>query len=310
MRTITQSVFGGPSVLQVTEVERPAPDHGQVLIKVGAAGYNPVDSVVRSGLFPLLGEPPFTLGWDVAGVIEETHPGVSAFQPGDEVFGLVGFPSAGNAYADYVVASPNEIVRKPARLTFEEAAALPLSGLTAWQALTGIARLDAGRRVLVHRAAGGVGHLAVQLAKQRGAYVIGTATAAKHEFLRGLGADQLIDHTAADFVTETEPVDVVLDLLGGEYAERSAAVLKPGGLLIGAIGGNLGITPERAAELGVRLQVLSVRPLAADLAALGALAETGRLKVHVEQAVPLAEAAKAHEIGETGRVTGKIVLVP
>ncbi|MDP9863775.1 MULTISPECIES: NADP-dependent oxidoreductase [Streptosporangium] len=310
MRAVTQSAFGGPSVLQLAEVDRPVPDHGQVLIKVEAAGVNPVDGAVRSGVYPLLGTPPFSLGWDVAGVIEATGPGVSAFAPGDEVLGLLAFPGAGNAYADYVLASPNEIIHRPAGLTAQEAGGLPLAGLTAWQALVGIARVGEGRRVLVHAAAGGVGHLAVQIAKAHGAHVVGTARAAKHAFLRGLGADTLIDYATEDFATATEPVDVVFDLVGGEYGERSAAALKPGGLLVGALGGNLGITPERAAERGVRLTVVNVRPSAADLTRLAALVESGRLRVHVDQVLPLAEVAKAHELLSARRTTGKIVLVP
>ncbi|MEV4381874.1 NADP-dependent oxidoreductase [Streptosporangium sp. NPDC049644] len=310
MRAITQSVFGDPSVLGVARVDRPEPDYGQVLIRVGAAGVNPVDGAVRSGAYPLLGSPPFVLGWDVAGTVESVGPGVSAFAPGDEVLGLLAFPGAGSAYADYVLASPNEIVHRPATLPVEEAGGLPLAGLTAWQALVGIARLSGGERVLVHAAAGGVGHLAVQIAASRGAHVTGTARAAKHDLLRELGADTLIDHTTADFVTETEPVDVVFDLVGGDYGERSASALKPGGVLVGALGGNLGITGERAAELGVRLAVVNVRPSAADLSRLVALTESGRLRVHVDRTLPLAEVAKAHELLSTRRTTGKIVLVP
>ncbi|MEU8382790.1 NADP-dependent oxidoreductase [Streptosporangium sp. NPDC048865] len=310
MRVITQSAVGAPSVLAVAEIDRPEPGHGQVLIRVGAAGVNPVDAAVRSGLLPLLGPPPFTLGWDVAGTVESTGPGVSAFAPGDEVLGLLAFPGPGNAYAEYVLASPNEIVHRPAALPLEQAGGLPLAGLTAWQALVGIARVTEGRRVLVHAAAGGVGHLAVQIAASTGAHVIGTARATKHGLLRELGADTLVDHTAADFVTEIEPVDVVLDLVGGEYGERSAAALRPGGLLVGALGSNLGITPERAAELGVRLAVVSVRPSAADLSRLTALAGPGRLRVHLDQVLPLAEAAKAHELLSARRTTGKIVLIP
>ncbi|MEV4750411.1 zinc-binding dehydrogenase [Streptosporangium sp. NPDC049248] len=158
--------------------------------------------------------------------------------------------------------------------------------------------------------AGGVGHLTVQIAASRGAHVTGTGRAAKHDLLRELGADTLIDHTTADFVTETEPVDVVFDLVGGDYGERSASVLKPGGVLVGALGGNLGITGERAAELGVRLAVVNVRPSAADLSRLVALAESGRLRVHVDQTLPLAEVARAHELLSTRRTTGKIVLIP
>ncbi|MFB9676896.1 NADP-dependent oxidoreductase [Streptosporangium vulgare] len=310
MRVITQSAVGDPSVLGVAEADRPEPDHGQVLIKVRAAGVNPVDGAVRAGLFPLLGPPPFTLGWDVAGTVESTGPGVSAFAPGDEVLGLLAFPRAGNAYADYVLASPNEIVHRPAVLPVEQAGGLPLAGLTAWQALVGIARVTEGQRVLVHAAAGGVGHLAVQIAASFGAHVIGTARTAKHDLLRELGADVLIDHTTADFVAKTAPVDVVFDLVGGEYGERSAVALKPGGLLVGALGSNLGITRERAADLGVRLAVVSVRPSAADLSRLTALVESGRLRVHLDQVLPLAEVAKAHELLSTRRTTGKIVLIP
>ncbi|MBG0827163.1 NADP-dependent oxidoreductase [Planomonospora sp. ID67723] len=311
MRSVTQSAFGGPSVLELAEVERPAPGYGEVLVKVGAAGVNPVDVAVRAGHYPLLGEPPFTLGWDLAGTVEAAGPGVSAFAPGDEVLGMPAFPAEAKVYADYVLVSPNEIVHRPTGLTVEEAGALPLAGLTAWQALVGIARLQAGQSVLIHRAAGGVGHLAVQIAKARGARVIGTARAANHAFLRGLGADVLIDYTVADFVTEAGPVDVVFDLLGGEYGERSAAALRPGGLLVGALGGAMGgITPERAAELGVRLEVVSVRPSAADLGRLVELVESGRLRVHVDQVLPLAEAAKAHELMAGGHTRGKIVLVP
>nr|BFE85271.1 NADP-dependent oxidoreductase [Planobispora longispora] len=244
MRSVTQSTVGDPSVLEIVEVERPEPGYGQVLIKLGAAGINPVDAAVRSGAYPILGEPPFTLGWDVAGTIEAVGSGISAFAPGDEVLGMPAFPAEAAAHADYVLVSPNEIVRRPAALTVEEAGALPLAGLTAWQALVGIARVEAGQSVLIHRAAGGVGHLAVQIAKARGAYVIGTARADNHAFLRDLGADRLIDYTTADFVAEAGPVDVVFDLMGGEYGERSAAALKPGGLLVGALGGPMGASPR------------------------------------------------------------------
>ncbi|ETK33818.1 NADP-dependent oxidoreductase [Microbispora sp. ATCC PTA-5024] len=310
MRAITQSAFGDPSVLRAEETDRPEPGPGQVLLRVGAAAYNPVDAAVRSGYYPLLGDPPFVLGWDAAGTIEETGAGVSAFATGDEVLGLLAYPAEAGAYAEYAVASADEIVRRPSGLAVEQAGALPMAGLTAWQALVGIARLEEGQRVLIHRAAGGVGHLAVQIAKARGAHVIGTARAAKHDFLRGLGADELIDYTTADFVSETGPVDVVFDLVGGEYGERSARLLRPGGLLVGALPANLGITPEEAAERGVRVEAVSVRPSAADLAQLTALVEAGRLTLHVDQVIPLDEVAKAHELGETGHVTGKIVLVP
>jgi len=325
MRIITQTAVGGPDVLEVADVDRPEPGYGEVLIKVGAAGVNPVDLVVRAGAYRprdtanpeeirlpgfFFDEPPFTVGWDVAGVVESVGLGVSAFRPGDEVFGMPAFPDAANAYADYVVASQNEIVATPRGLTMDQAGAFPLVALTAWQALVGIANVGPGDRVLVHAAAGGVGHVAVQIAKARGAYVIGTASAAKHDFVRQLGADEVIDYRSTDFTTAVDQVDVAFELVGGEYAERSARDLKSGGLLIGAVGTYLGITPQRAAELGIRYAVVSVRPSAPDLRELVKLVDAGQLTVHVEQAVPLDEAAKAHELIEDGHVTGKVVLVP
>ncbi|MEU8876976.1 NADP-dependent oxidoreductase [Streptomyces javensis] len=309
MRVITQHTIGGPSVLEMIEVDRPEPGYGQVLIKTRAIGVNPVDGHVRSGELAMLGEPPFTVGWDIAGTVEAAGPGVSAFAPGDEVLGMLALPGAGNTYAEYVLASVNEIVHELAGLTVEQAAGLPMAGLTAWQSLVGLARIQPGQRVLVHRAAGGVGHLAVQIAKARGAHVIGTASAAKHHLLRRLGVDQLVDYRSQDF-TEAGPVDVVFDLLGGEYGERSARIVTPGGVLVSAYPQDTGVTPELIAELGIRHAITIVSPSAPDLAQLVALAAAGRLTVHVDQVLPLAEAAKAHEIVATGTVTGKIVLMP
>ncbi|MFJ1996746.1 NADP-dependent oxidoreductase [Streptomyces asiaticus] len=309
MRAITQHTVGGPSVLELVEADCPEPAYGQVLIRTGAIGVNPVDGQVRSGESAMLGEPPFTVGWDIAGTVEAAGPGVSAFAPGDEVLGMLALPGAGNTYAEYVLASVNEIVHKPAGLTMEQAAGLPMAGLTAWQSLVGLARIQPGQRVLVHRAAGGVGHLAVQIARARGAHVIGTASAAKHDLLRGLGVDQPIDYRTRDFA-EAGRVDVVFDLLGGAYGERSARLVTPGGVLVSACPQDTGVTPELIARLGVRHALTIVSPSAPDLAQLSALVATGRLTVHVDQVLPLAEAAKAHEIVATGGVTGKLVLVP
>jgi NADPH:quinone reductase-like Zn-dependent oxidoreductase len=304
MRVITQKTVGDASVLEVAEVERPVPGAGEVLIKVGAAGVNPVDTYIRAGGFPALGEPPFTLGWDVAGTVEQVGEGVQRFAAGDEVYGLLPFPGAGGGYAEYVVTDASHLVRRPSWLTVEEAGAVPLVALTAWQALVGRGGVSAGQRVLIHAAAGGVGHVAVQIAKARGAYVIGTASAAKHDFVRSLGADEVIDYRHQDF-TEIEPVDVVFDLIGGNYAERSAKVLKPGGVLVSIIPGNPGFDVDRAADLGIRFELfLSVAASGADLEALP------QLKVQLDHVVPLAEAAKAHELVESKRTTGKVVLAP
>ncbi|GHH50416.1 NADP-dependent oxidoreductase [Lentzea cavernae] len=300
MRVITQKTVGDASVLEVADVATPVAGPGEVLVKVGAAGVNPVDTYIRGGGFPALGEPPFTLGWDVAGTVEQAGEGFAA---GDEVYGLLDFPGTGGGYAEYAVLKATSLVKRPSWLTLEQAGATPMVALTAWQAL-GRGGVSAGQRVLVHAAAGGVGHVAVQIAKARGAYVIGTASAAKHDFLRSLGVDEVIDYRHQDF-TEIEPVDVVLDTVGGEYAERSAGVLKPGGVLVSIIPGNPGFDVDRASALGIRFElVLSVVASGADLAALP------QLKVQIDHAVPLAEAAKAHELVESGRTTGKVVLVP
>ncbi|WP_244976106.1 NADP-dependent oxidoreductase [Nocardia huaxiensis] len=296
-----------------------------MLIALGASGVNPLDAVVRAGSYqPRDGAggeavdlresgfaaQPFTLGWDVAGTVIDVGPGVSVFQPSDEVFGLLAFPELASAHADYVLASPNELVHIPDSLTMQQAGALPLVGLTAWQALVGIANITAGQRVLVHAAAGGVGHIAVQIAKARGAYVIGTASAANREFVLELGADEVIDYRATEFEKVVDPVDVVFDLVGGAYAERSLAILKPDGHLIAAVGVYLGITPERATQAGVRFGYVDVRPSAADLTELVRLAEAGALTVRVAHAIPLADIAKAHELVEGAHVAGKVVVVP
>ncbi|WP_433754491.1 NADP-dependent oxidoreductase [Nocardia sp. CA-135398] len=308
MRAIVQHSFGGPEVLQVAEVPRPVPGATEVLVRVHAVSINPVEPVIRSGAFPLIGQPPFTLGWDLSGVVEEVDPGVNRFRVGDEVYGMPYFPKAAGGYAEYVVAPSRQLVRKPSGLTHAEAAALPLAGLTAWQMLVDIAELQAGQRVLIHGAGGGVGHLAVQIAKARGAYVIGTASAGKHEFLRGLGADKLIDYRTTDFVDVVRDVDVVLETIGGGTAERSLSTLRKGGILVTAVEKASTALPKLAAAAGVRFAGISVEPDVVGLEALTQLVESGKLHPYVQQTLPLENAAKAHELVEQGNVQGKIVL--
>ncbi|MEU1285275.1 NADP-dependent oxidoreductase [Kitasatospora sp. NPDC005856] len=307
MRAITQTTFGAPDVLHEAEVERPAPGVGQILVAVHAAGVNPTDWKHRDRRI-FLGEPPFTLGWDVSGVVEAVGMGVSLFAPGDEVFGMLPYPYGAGSHAEYVTGPARAFVPKPAALSHVEAGALPLVALTAWQALVDTADVRPGQRVLVHAAAGGVGHVAVQIAKARGAYVIGTASAAKHDFVRSLGADEVVDYRTADFVQEARDVDVVLDPLGGEERLRSLETLRPGGVLVSILPQGLDGLAERAAELGVTAKTLLVEHDQAGMAAIAALAESGQLRVHVSGTYPLAEAAEAHAEGETGRVTGKLVL--
>ncbi|MEU2080037.1 MULTISPECIES: NADP-dependent oxidoreductase [unclassified Streptomyces] len=304
MRAVVVEQWGGPENLVEREVERPEPGLGEVLVRVHAAGVNPVDWKTRvSGGLIEWGAVP-AVGWDVSGTVEAVGPGVGILRPGDEVFGMPLFPRQAGAYAEYVVAPARHLAPKPASLTHVEAAALPLAALTAWQALVDAADVRPGERVLVHAAAGGVGHLAVQIAKARGAYVIGTASAGKHDLVRELGADEVVDYRETPFEDVVSEVDVVLDGIGGETAERSLKVLRDGGRLITLPGPD----DVPAARDGVRASWVLVEPDHLGLREIAALVERGLLRPVVEAVVPLAEAAKAHTLGEQGRTTGKIVL--
>ncbi|MGW5401705.1 NADP-dependent oxidoreductase [Streptomyces sp. NPDC003952] len=304
MRAVVVSQWGGPEVLTETELDRPEPGLGEILVRVHAAGVNPVDWKTRaSGALIPWGPVPM-VGWDVSGTVEAVGPGVTLYRAGDEVYGMPRFPEQAGGYAEYVTAPARHFARKPASLDHVQAAALPLAALTAWQALVDAAGVSAGQRVLVHAAAGGVGHLAVQIAKARGAYVIGTASAAKHGLLRELGADEVIDYRTTDFEEVVSGVDIVVDAVGGEYTARSLKVLKPGGHLI-TLPGPDGIPADTA---GVHAAWLLVEPDLGGLREIAALADRGLLRPLVDTVLPLAEAAKAHEIGEQGRTTGKIVL--
>ncbi|MFE6460273.1 NADP-dependent oxidoreductase [Streptomyces cinereoruber] len=304
MRAVVVERWGGPENLVERDVERPEPGMNEVLVRVHAAGVNPVDWKTRaSGALIDWGAVP-AVGWDVSGTVEAAGPGVGHLRPGDEVFGMPLFPRQAGAYAEYVVAPARHLAPKPASLTHVEAAALPLAGLTAWQALVDTADVRPGERVLVHAAAGGVGHLAVQIAKARGAYVIGTASAAKHALVRELGADEVVDYREVRFEDVLRDVDVVLDGIGGETAERSLKVLRPGGRLITLPGPD----DVPAAPEGVRAAWVLVEPDHLGLRELAALVERGELRPVADTVLPLAEAAKAHAIGEEGRTTGKIVL--
>ncbi|WP_420036330.1 NADP-dependent oxidoreductase [Streptomyces sp. cg28] len=307
MRAISQDTLGEPDVLHEIETARPKPGVGQILVAVHAAGVNPTDWKHRAtGGF--LGKPPFTLGWDVSGVVEAVGIGVALHKPGDEVMGMLPYPYGAGSHAEYVTGPARAFVPRPAGLGHVEAGALPLVSLTAWQALVDLADVQPGQRVLVHAAAGGVGHVAVQIAKARGAYVLGTASAPKHDFVRSLGADEVIDYRTQDFVAEARDIDVVLDTLGEETRLRSLEVLRPGGVLVSILPGGFGEVPPRAAELGVRATTMLVEHDQAGLRAVAGLVEAGKLTVHVSETYPLADAAKAHEAGETGRVAGKLVL--
>ncbi|GAA2543801.1 MULTISPECIES: NADP-dependent oxidoreductase [Streptomyces] len=308
MRAIGQDVLGGPEVLKEVRLPRPAPRPNEVLVRVRAAGVNPTDWKHReTGGF--LGEPPFVLGWDVSGVVEEVGIGVALFEPGDEVFGMLPYPFGHGSHAEYVTAPARAFARKPAGIDHVRAGALPLVSLTAWQALVERAGLRPGQRVLIHAAAGGVGHVAVQIAKARGAYVIGTASAGKHDFLRGIGVDEPVDYRETDFAEVVKDVDVVLDTIGGDYALRSLRVLRPGGIVVSILPVGSQEFHEEAERLGVRAVRMLVDADHTGMKEIAALVEADRLRATIAGTFPLADAAEAHRRGETGRTTGKLVLV-
>lgn len=308
MRAITQRTFGPPEVLEIVEVDTPQPLPTEVLVRVKAIGLNPVEAIIRAGHFPLIGQPPFILGWDVSGVVEHVVPGVSRFVEGDEVYGMPFFPRAANTYAEFVAAPSRQLALKPAGLDHAHAAAIPLAGLTAWQMLVDIAEVGPGQRVLIHGAGGGLGHLAVQIAKARGAYVIGTASAGKHAFLRDLGADELIDYRTVDFATAVSDVDVVIEVIGGDYAPRSIEVLRPGGILVSAVERGNAALAERVERAGRRFAGISVEPDHVGLEKLTELVDQGLLRPHVEHTLPFEDVVKAHTILENENLKGKIVL--
>jgi NADPH:quinone reductase-like Zn-dependent oxidoreductase len=309
MRAVVVRSFGGPEVLRLEQVQRPDPIPTHVLVRVMAAGVNPIDAKTRSGggFAAEAGPLPHIPGWEFSGVVEKTGFGVTRFQPGDEVFGMPFFPRPAQAYAEYVTAPSRQLALKPANLTHAQAAGLPLAGLTAWQLLVDTAKVRPGQRVLIHAAAGGVGHLAVQIARARGAYVIGTASGGKHELVTGLGAHQMIDYTAGAFEEAAGIVDVVVDLVGGDTRLRSLDVLRDGGLLLPVPRG-LDVSQE-AARRGIRVRPMIVEPDYRGLEELAAMVRGQALSVRVETAVPLGEAAQAHRVMESGHATGETVLL-
>ena len=311
MRAVVQHTLGSPDVLEVTRVPRPVPLPTEVLVRVHAAGINPVDWKTRagSGVVGVLGAPPFVLGWDVSGVVEATGAGVTTLAVGDEVYGMPWFPRAAGGYAEYVTAPSRQFARKPIGVTHTQAAAVPLAALTAWQALVDTAGLRAGQRVLVHAAAGGVGHFAVQLAKHLGAYVIATASERNHSWLVELGADEVVDYNVTRFEEAVADVDVVLDLVGDGHdstSTRSLSVLRPGGVLLAIPGA----APELMAagqKRDVRVTGFLVEPDGAALTQIAGLIDAGVVRVEAK-AYPLDQVARAHRDGEAGHTRGKLVL--
>ena len=312
MRAIVATKPGPADVLQETRVPKPRPGGTEILVRVHAAAINPADWKTRAGggwagRSDVTEQGPI-LGWDVSGVVEAVGRGVTLFKPGDEVFGMPLFPRFPGGYSEYVAAPSRQFVLKPADLTHVQAAALPLAALTAYQALHDVANVQPGQKVLIHAAAGGVGHLAVQIAKALGAHVVGTASAAKHDFLRELGADEVVDYREVDFAETVTGVDVVVDAIGGDYFDRSLRTMNPGGTFVALSYDVSAAMKARAAERDITADFMLVEPDLGGLTAIRALVADGRLRPVVDTVLPLADAAKAHELGETNRAAGKIVL--
>ncbi len=301
MKAIRIHEFGEPNVLKYEDIPESQPGPGEVRIKVIAAGVNPVDWKIRSGYMEL--PLPITMGSDIAGVVDVAGQGVESFQPEDEVFGKAS-PGQGG-YAEYTVVNSSQIAQKPKSIGFVESAAIPTAGLAAWQSLFDIAGLERGQTVLIHGAAGGVGSFAVQFAKWKGAYVIGTASSKNAEFLKSIGCDEVIDYKNQQFEDIVGNLDVVLDTIGGDTLEKSWGVLKPGGFLVTTVAS---IPEEKTQKYGVRAERLMTQANGKELAQIAAIIDEHKIKPIVTTVLPLADAQKAHEMSESGHTRGKIVL--
>ena len=306
MKAVRIHEYGGPEVLKYEDAPRPEPGPREVLIRVHAAGVNPVDRGVRTGYLKerLKYTLPMIPGWDVSGVVESACPGATRLKKGDEVYSRPDIARNGS-YAEYIVVKESEVALKPKSIDHVTAAAIPLAALTAWQALFDAGKLSAGQTVLIHAAAGGVGCFAVQFAKLKGARVIATASKKNHEFLRSIGADETIDYNTTKFEDVVHDVDVVLDAITGETADRSYQVIKKGGIYVSIL---MPPSPEKAAAHGVRFAHTFVQPNVEQLNEIAKLVDSGKLKIVVEKVFPLAEARAAQESNATGHTRGKIVL--
>jgi NADPH:quinone reductase-like Zn-dependent oxidoreductase len=306
MKAVVIHEWGGPEVLKYEDAPRPEPKEDEVLIRVKAASVNPVDVAIRKGYFAkLVGrELPFVPGMDASGVIEKIGGKIDKFKTGEPVCAFFTLGGQGG-YAEFVTAKQNEIVRKPSSITFEQGAALPAAGSTAWKALVETANLGAGQTVLIHGGSGGVGHMAIQIAKARGAKVFATASTANQDFLKQMGADVAIDYTKQKFEEIAKEVDVVLDSVGEETLKRSYGVVKKGGMIVSLLDD---VDPTELSSRGIRGKTIRTEPDAQTLEELARLIEANKLRPVVSNVLPLSDAAKAHAQIATRHTRGKIVL--
>ncbi|MGA5407983.1 NADP-dependent oxidoreductase [Streptomyces lavendulocolor] len=307
MRAAVIDAFGAPDALRVRELPVPRPGEGEVLVRVHAAGVNAIDRATRAGRGVGVERFPAVLGWDVSGTVAATGPGVRRFTEGDAVFGMPRFPALAGGYAEYAVAPEADLAAKPDGVGHAEAASLPMVGLTAWQTLFEHGGLRPGHRVLVSGAAGGVGHVAVQLAVDAGAEVIGTASPANHDFVRSLGAHRVVDYRTVPLQKEVGDVDLAVDPMGGAEFFRLLDVVRPGGIVV-TLKGEGPDHRRTAQDHGVRAGFTYVHPDGPVLGRLAGLLAAGAVRPVVARTLPLDEVAAAHASGEDGHARGRLVL--
>jgi NADPH:quinone reductase-like Zn-dependent oxidoreductase len=313
MRAIVIEGTGGPDVLTVAHVERPVAVNSEFLVKVVAAGLNPIDAKTRSGrgVSSAITSYPAILGNDFSGVVVSSPYENHAIKPGDEVYGIAQVPRYSGTYAEYVAVAAMSLTRKPKALSHVEAAAVPVAALTAWGMVVDVAKAHEGQRVLIHAGSGGVGHFAIQFARFFGAYVIATGSTRNLNWLTELGANEVIDYTAVRFEEVIDDVDIVIDLVGNVHDDtgtRSLQILRPGGLIVNAPTGSWDTMAADALRAGVRASHYKVSADGATLAVISRLLESGDVRVFVDQVFALDDVAKAHEALETGHTRGKLVL--
>jgi NADPH:quinone reductase-like Zn-dependent oxidoreductase len=304
MKAVVVHKYGGPDVLHYEDAPKPSLNEGDVLIRVEAAGVNPGEAKIRQGDFAAYHTLPFILGYDIAGTIAEVARGVIDAQVGDAVYTNCDSTRNGG-YAEFVAVRASEVAPRPRSLDAVQAASVPLSGLTAWQALADAAHLAPGQKVLVHGAGGAVGSFAVQFAKVMGGVVVATASGDDLDYVRQIGADTVVDYKTQRFEDFAKDMDVVLDTIGGETGQRSFSVVKPGGLII-----TFAAPPDTktAEALGLRTHRMEVEPNAAQLGQIADLIDSGKVQTRVGLVLPLSEARQAHERLAQGGTRGKIVL--
>jgi NADPH:quinone reductase-like Zn-dependent oxidoreductase len=309
MKAVKLNAPGGVEQLEYVDIAIPEIKDGEVLVKVKAISINPIDTKVREGkgLYNLIkNTAPAVLGWDISGIVEESRSDL--FKPGDEVFGMINFPGHGKAYAEYVAAPANQLALKPENVSFEAAAAATLVAITAWQALVTYGKVQKGQNVLIHAAAGGVGHIAVQLAKHLGANVTGTSSAKNKDFIMKMGVDKHIDYQGYDWESQVAEYDFVLDAVGGSNVDSSIAVTKPGGTIISIPTSLDDAVTERAREKGISSSFILVKSSGEDMRQIASLLENEVIKPHVSHSFDFSELRKAHLQVETGRTIGKVVV--